>query len=662
MSESPRKSERTTKGIPPKRFEQPVNMENSPSAPSSAASNQQILTHQQQGNQTDVMQALASMQRQMAQQMTTVQKLIAAQGEQTATKIANLQKEIATVSEKVRGVDMARTAPPDPDAMSQISTQSIAASNTGESLTNNSSSSQGSASHKAKLYPLPKFGGMPEEWPTFLEDFRQTTAEFEYTPLQNIIRIREALYGEAKETVESLLSSSKNVEIIVDALAQSFGRPEQLIRSQIDKVCALPYVPEGKLEHLIKFSTKVGNMVRFLQTANGKHHLSNPTLLSQLVSKLPQSKQMQWAEKCISLDRPVDLVDFCEWLNKVKQIANMVSDGLPSSFPVHQQQNPQRRPQGNSKGKAAFTTTTAKRCTVCTGDCQNLGDCKMLKELSVNDRWKKIKEMRLCFSCLKGNHQLGRCFNKKPCGIDGCAKHHNPILHKPADRVDDSLTSVASSTEDENSRRNLHAGTKNDEILFQMVPVKLYGPKKCISIFAFIDDGADATMLEWDIGKQIGLEGNKEKLKLQWLNGHFHHQMTETVNLSISGENSFNTQYEISKVYLVKNLELPTQSFSGDDKDHSHLSDIPINGYKKVKPQMILSLTHAYLTVPLETPRCTINSGPIAVKTRLGWVVYGPTGSDSEYTVKRIFHSRKSDDEYKKLETLMTEYFDFVYG
>lgn len=91
-----------------------------------------------------------------------------------------------------------------------------------DSLTNFSSHSQGQASYRAKMYPLPKFSGLAEEWLTFIEDFRQTTAEFEYSSLQNIILIREAA---PKKTVESLLSSWKNVEVIIETL--------KIIRSQI---------------------------------------------------------------------------------------------------------------------------------------------------------------------------------------------------------------------------------------------------------------------------------------------------------------------------------------------------------------------------------------------------------------------------------------------
>lgn len=663
MPETPRTSERPNKGVAPKRYEMEAEGKvNSPkpttqqqlttnmAAPSPAVLN---TDSQQRSPQPDIMQVLANMQREMMKQISAVQQLIVTQRDQTTASITSLQKEIKSVADKV--VVSEQSVPGTVSEAERIPnerTPSLATTRNGESLTNNSFHSQGSASHRAKIYPLPKFGGLPEEWPTFVEDFRQTTAEFVYTPLQNIIRIREALYGDAKETVESLLSSSRNVEMIINTLAQTFGRPEQLIRSQIDKVNAISFVPEGKLDLLVKFSTKVSNMVRFLQTANGKHHLSNPTLLSELVSKLPQSKQMQWAEKCIVLDRPVDLVDFCDWLDTVKRVANMVSDGLPSSS-LHQNRKTQ------PKNKFALTTSAVKKCIVCSGTCQILTECQHFKDLSVDDRWKKARELRLCFSCLKGHHQVGKCFKKQRCGVDGCDKQHNYILHNTADSVDRRQThGVATSSENENPRRNFHAGTQRSEILFQIIPIKLYGPKKSISTYAFIDDGADATMLEWDVGKQIGLKGNQDKLKLQWLNGHCSSQRTEMVELSISGSQDESMKYKISKIFLVKNLELPMQSFSINEVNHSsHLSKLPIDDYYKIKPQMILSLTHAFLTVPVEIPRCPDDNGPIAVKTRLGWVVYGPTGTGNEHVVKRVLHSRRFDEDVT-LENIMKQYFE----
>lgn len=129
--------------------------------------------------------------------------------------------------------------------------------------------------------------------------------------------------------------------------------------------------------------------------------------------------------------------------------------------------------------------------------------------------------------------------------------------------------------------------------------------QKSVSIYAFIDDGADATMLEWDVGKAIVQEGKQDKLKLQWLSGHCSSQPTEMVELCISGAHESSVKYKISKIFLVKNLELPTQSFSWNDvSGGNHLSNVPIDCYHEIKPQMILSLTHAFLTVRVDVPKC----------------------------------------------------------
>lgn len=344
--QSPRTSDRSNKGVPPKRF---VDMEKN-SAAAVVTGSQQLSTNAQPGGsktqpqppQVNILRLVADMQKEMMTQIgavhTNLQSLIVAQTEETATNIATLKQQIQLVSQSVDrngqsnstrdiGLEGQRNGPSTSNGV-----HSGHLENNGESFTNYSSHSQGSASVKAKkIYPLPKFHGLPEEWPTFKEEFEQTTEEFEYSPLQNIIRIREALHGPAKETVESLLSSSKNVNVILEILRETYGRPEQLIKSQLLKINALLSVPEGRLDLLIEFAIKVTNMTRFLQTASGTYHLNNPTLLSELISKLPPTKQMQWAEKCIVLDQPPNLKHFSEWLDGVRKVANMVSDGLPAS-------------------------------------------------------------------------------------------------------------------------------------------------------------------------------------------------------------------------------------------------------------------------------------------------------------------------------------------
>ncbi|XP_073814266.1 uncharacterized protein [Musca autumnalis] len=161
-----------------------------------------------------------------------------------------------------------------------------------------------------KIYPLPEFSGTPEEWATFIEDFKCSTREFGYSQLQNLMRLRDSLKGRAKETVEALLTNSSNVDEVIHTLEETFGRPELLLKSQISNVRKIRPVVDGDMEGLVIFANKVINMVTFIRNARGEHHLSNPSLLSELVTKLPQSRQIQWAEKSLTVSGPATVADF----------------------------------------------------------------------------------------------------------------------------------------------------------------------------------------------------------------------------------------------------------------------------------------------------------------------------------------------------------------
>ncbi|XP_075146769.1 uncharacterized protein LOC142225886 isoform X4 [Haematobia irritans] len=370
-----------------------------------------------------------------------------------------------------------------------------------------------------KIYPLPSFSGYPEEWQTFSESFYSTTAEFSYSDLHNIMRLRESLNGRAREVVECLLGNSSNVSHIMSTLRETFGRPEQLIRSQIEKVRQITPLQNDNLDSLVTFSTKITNMSTFLKNVKGEHHLANPSLLSELVAKLPINRQMQWGEKCLSLERMPTVVDFSDWLQNLRRIANVVYDTLPS--------NSRRSNSSHQSRKFAFAAV--KNCLVCKGLCPSLINCKQFLDMSVENKWKIIKDSKSCFCCLKKGHQISQCRNRVKCDKSECGKFHHVLLHK-------TTTSQG------------------------IVPVKLYGKHKTITTYAFIDDGANVSMLDKALGDELGLQGKSEMLSLQWLNDHSMMQTTQKVVLTISGVGQFCKRYTIGDVYISDNLSLPVQS------------------------------------------------------------------------------------------------------
>ncbi|XP_075157654.1 uncharacterized protein LOC142230919 [Haematobia irritans] len=466
--------------------------------------------------------------------------------------------------------------------------------------------------HRAKkIYPLPKFSGIPEDWPTFKESFLTTTEEFQYSDLHNIMRLRDCLEGKARETVESLLTSSKNVSDIIKTLEESYGRPEQLIRSQIEKIRSLPNVEDSDLDALIEFTHKVGTMTAFLSSVGGYHHLANPLLLSELVAKLPPNKRLSWAEKSLQLGHMPTVREFAEWLSELRKVINIVKDSLPMN-------------SKEAKKKFACVTINDRKCPICKENCKSLSVCQTFANLPVQVKWRK-------------------------CGINGCCSIHNEVLHNSKEQ---GKTEVV-----ETQARSCLAEVNAKSVLFQIIPVRLYGSNRTVEIYAFIDDGANVSMIDEEVKNLLGLKGKKDVLEIQWINRQVSRESVEIVDITISGRGPDCERYNMKNVYSTDKIDLPLQKF--DNKITK--VECPFSSYNTVKPKMIISLAHAFLTVPIETPKMRSPSEPIETKTRLGWLVYGPV----EENIKKDFvscHLRPLNtfdepDKFEKLESLMKEYF-----
>jgi len=129
------------------------------------------------------------------------------------------------------------------------------------------------------------------------------------------------LKDEARETVKSLLIHHGNVSAVVEQLRFRFGRPEQLIRSQLNSVREVPPISEQHLARIVPFATRVCNLTAFLQSAMAEQHLRNPTLMEELVTKLLTSKRVDWARPAASIKPFPTVAHFSAWL---QEYANVV--------------------------------------------------------------------------------------------------------------------------------------------------------------------------------------------------------------------------------------------------------------------------------------------------------------------------------------------------
>ena len=479
-----------------------------------------------------------------------------------------------------------------------------------------------------KLYDLPEFNGAAEEWPMFHAAFQETTAAYGYTELQNMTRLRKALKGVAADTVRSLMIHPNNVKEVISELEFRFGRSDILVTDQIEKVRNMTSIREYELDKLIGFSTVVKNLHSFLTNAAAHDQLSNPTLINELLSKLPLSKRYDWATYAMK-HRPVTIKTFSTWLDEVAHSVALII-GVKNERP----NNARRRDQ-------VLQTRPCTECQFCQKD-HKIEECNEFLRLSVDRRWDWARNQRVCFGCLIPGHPAAECERCQRCNMNDCPRRHHRLLH-----------------DDQPARVNLHAKVPMPGgVLFKVIPVKLFNASKEVDTYALLDDGSSVTLIDSQLVSALELTGTEDELTLQWFGKQVNRQKTVVVTCAIRGSGP---RMVLHNARSVTGLSLPTQEVELKRlvEEFPGISCLPIESLARVRPQILIGLDNAHLMIAKQV--IPADSGLLsAVETSLGWTVYGATQSPAQSQVLLIDTTFDWDEAERlaQLERLADEYFE----
>ncbi|XP_058826986.1 uncharacterized protein LOC131686971 [Topomyia yanbarensis] len=470
---------------------------------------------------------------------------------------------------------------------------------------------------------LPSFSGNPADWPVFISNFTTTTLACGYSPAENLIRLQRCLKGPALETVRSRLLLPESVPHIIETLRLLYGRPELLINALLAKVRSVPAPKAEKLESLIDFGIAVQGLCDHLEAANQRAHLSNPSLLLELVDKLPVHVRLDWAAYTREVAE-VNLQDFGEFMSEVVRNASRVTlySGVVK---ICEENSKSRRGTLNVHTDSEHPSNSSvpeKSCPACSGKDHRLKDCDRFKSYNVDGRWKLLQNTGICRNCLNF-HGRRACRLNSVCGSANAENH----VHRCSEQA----------------------------ILFRIVPITLHGPEVDIETFAFLDDGSSLTLIESALVEQLGVGGDPQPLCLKWTGNMSRlEKASMIVQLAVSGCNT--QQLEMKDVRTVKNLNLPRQTLDIEQlsSKHQHLRNLPIFSYYDAEPRILIGINNLRLMVPLQVKEGDVGE-PVAVRTRLGWSVYGGTKSRETIPSLNYHDCQCSTDE--TLHNIVKDYF-----
>ncbi|XP_062711167.1 uncharacterized protein LOC109417082 [Aedes albopictus] len=501
---------------------------------------------------------------------------------------------------------------------------------------------------------LPKFSGNPEEWPMFLSTYEDTTAMCGYTEAENMIRLRNCLKGDAFNAVRSFLMRPETVERAVSALKLRFGRPETIIEFLKEKIMAMPIIRPDAMDKLVDFALEVQNLCATIETCGEKQYMCDTTLLKEFEKKLPPQIRLDWARYKRQL-RKVKLSKFSRWIYNLAEDVNVVFEpqyrgsktqefravrkekyvNTHAEVPVKERSQPARTTQQS----AIVGSGDNKPCPACKGDCKCLAKCKRFLELSYESKWATVRGFNFCRKCLR--QHKGGC-NSGECGKNGCTFKHHVLLHKdfaaPATTSKDTSNVGGSPKQNEERNVNTHRSDTGPGS-FRYLPVTLFGDGVQVSCHAFLDDGSELTLIDQQLAEDLKLFGTVLPLCLKWTGGtHRYESDSQSIDVEISGKDGRRTL--LQGVRTVEELQLPFQSLDMGllAEKPGYLRGLPVDSYCNIRPRILIGLKHANLMLVRKSREGKMGE-PIAVKTNLGWTVYGGwTSQNSSSTASHTYH------------------------
>ena len=391
---------------------------------------------------------------------------------------------------------------------------------------------------------LPVFAGDAEDWPGFSAIYHSSTAECGFSDAENTQRLQSCLKGVAKEAVKHMLTVPDNVSEVMKTLERRFGRPELVVGQLVSKVRGFRAVRADDIEALLSFANTVQNVVTTMKLLKSEGHMTNPTLRTELVDKLPIGLRLQWGEhlKATWSDKgeALPLERFADWLTERSEAAALVAPAKAGA------RGGQFNPPASQAARTIVATqprSDSKKCPKCSGN-HNLGQCHSFKSLSVKLRWRFIKSQnQLCAQCLERGHWAKAC-SRKLCSA--CQGRHHTLLHfneadpnKKTEAPQQSLkSSSATSSVKQDSERTLTSQTMDSPpavstethcalspatdaefTSFMLAPVVLTNGSQRVQGTALLDPASSTSYIRQSMAAAVNLHGQVEQLTTTVLGG-----------------------------------------------------------------------------------------------------------------------------------------------
>ncbi|CAH8641973.1 unnamed protein product [Schistosoma margrebowiei] len=491
---------------------------------------------------------------------------------------------------------------------------------------------------------LSYFDGQARGYWKFIRQFETYVASRVTDDSQRLLYLIHYCKGKAKAAIEGcvMMEASSGYKRAREILKRLFGQSHVIARETLEDLFNAVNFDYTDPEELSNLAIKMENCAMVLEQMNYTSDLNSLVTLERIVRLLPQPMQAQWADwvdKLTEDDREPTFHELTQFIASRARVACSRFGRLAN----RSRKRPNVKTNCHVQSEQGNSSTAKTKCSMCSYD-HAIYKCPQFLALTVQERWSHAKSKGICFVCLRQGHKVNECKMSRLCNVDSCEKKHHALLH----------TNTASNDVNKSETQNCCGFTKSlsSQVCLGMIPVRLVAGNAEMVGYALLDNGSDVTLIKSSCLRHLGLKEDRASVVVGTVSGNRTMTATRTPFEVYSLDRSEHVTIEGALIAASVPGHKPTRSAVNNLVKWPHLRDVPIDHLDSEEVLLLIGCDVPEAHWVLDQ-RLGGRKNPYAVKTLLGWTVFGPA-SYPEYRKRIVNHTSK----IQTLENEIRKFYD----
>ncbi|UYV75259.1 hypothetical protein LAZ67_12003126 [Cordylochernes scorpioides] len=498
------------------------------------------------------------------------------------------------------------------------------------------------ANIKLPQFDLPIYDGDMGTWINFKELFLTTIdAHPGLTNIQKLQYLNSAVKGEAARLIRGFPLLSENYGQAWNTLLSRYDNPRELAYAQVSKIFSLRAIKNPSAKCLHEFMDVCNEAIRNLETLELKRNqFVDVILVHSLQQKLSENLRLDWE---LSMDNTLPTYD--KFIAFISRHARSMSCAVKECS-KREETTGSRFPKCQSYGMLIEKSDT---CILCKSKHHPLYMCNLFCKMPLKEKLNVVKSHKLCFNCLRKGHFSWNCRLNQRCKV--CKGKHHTMIHYDKPSTEGASAQVENTTPKEhesaiNLTNTQQANCNDSHVLLATARIKIKnGLGKLCTCRALLDSGSQVTMITKGCCERLGLVQRKSDRMIIGVGNTPVQHSSSTVSVTFCPLNN-SEEFSVEAVVTgVLTSEIP--NFRLKDPNWPTLKNLKLADpefYIQAPIDMILG-ADIYTELMLNGSISLGEGLPMAINTRLGWVLLGKLMGTSESNTEVCNLSLQSEPE-----------------